>query len=544
MSVAQPTISPVATTIRRVLVVEDNPVDADLVNRHLLQAFPQAVVLVRRSLAEASWFLQHEQCDFIILDLNLPDSKGINSLREVMSVAPDAAVLVYTAQEDATLARESLQLGAQDYLIKGRGNADTLKRIMEFSLERMQIQRKHLLNEQLLGAFIKYSPAGLVVLDRKLRVITASDRWLQNHKLDASEVTNNRFTSLSAYQDSKWSDLLERCLRAEMISCPEDERALENGKTAYIHWEMMPWFDNAGQVGGVIMLCEDVTEQHHMRAALEDANQNLERKVQDRTKELVSAMILTESAQSAKDEFFTSMTHELRTPLHAIINFSKFGSKKAKTAPLEKLEEYFNDIHVSGNRLLGLVNDLLDLSKHKYGHTAISANTHKVADLCAAVATEISPILESKQIALKVDVADQNQVAHFDMRRMHQVLLNLIGNSAKFSPEDSTITVDVTTGACFDRLRQSGEMVVISVVDEGPGIPAGELESVFDEFFQSSKVRSGSFAKGTGLGLAICRQIVQAHGGIVWAENGSQKGAILRVALPVDMQHVPKETQE
>lgn len=533
-SVAHPTMLPSVPAIRRVLVLEDNAEDADLLNARLLKAFPGVVVVVRHTLDEARWFLQHESCDFVILDLNLPDSKGIDTLRAVVEAAPEVAVLVHTGQEDSQLARESLKLGAQDYLIKGKGTVETLKRIMEFSLERKMIQRKHLLGEQLLSAFIKYSPAGLVVLDRKLRIITASNRWLQSHALSDEKVTGASFIRLEAYHDLKWKTLLDRCLAAEAVSCSEDELAGPAGERRYIHWEMMPWFDVSGMVGGIIMLHEDVSAQHQMRAALEDANANLERKVQERTSELMSTMILAESAQAAKNEFFTNMTHELRTPLHAIINFSKFGIKKARTSAPEKLEEYFNDIHTSGNRLLGLVNDLLDLTRHKYGHTAIDAKTHAVADLLSAASGEIASILEARSITLRAQVAPEASHAYFDIRRIHQVMLNLIGNAAKFSPEGSVIEVQVSTSENFARLSLPEDMVVLSVLDEGPGIPEAELESVFDEFFQSNKVKSGSFVKGTGLGLAICRQIVQAHGGVIWAENRSGGGAALRFALPTD----------
>ena len=518
--------------LSRILVVEDNQADGAILRANLKKAFPQAEVHESTDLSGALALLQREKIDFIILDLNLPDSRGIKTLQEIIQLRPHLAVLIHSGDEDSELARESLKLGAQDYLIRGRANADSLKRIIEYSLERKQIERQLATNEQLLTTFIRYSPAGIVVLDKQLRIITASERWMSAHGLKAEEIAGQSIMCLAKYRDARWKPLFDQCLAAEHISCPEDEVSGPNGELRYIRWEMLPWFDGSGAVGGIIKFREDVTEQRALRLALEDAKSNLERTVLERTKDLVSAMIVAESAQAAKDEFFTNMTHELRTPLHAIINFSKFGTKKAASATPDKLVEYFSDIHVSGNRLLGLVNDLLDLTKHKYGRAVINAERNSLSALCDAVASEISAIFEAQQLGLRIQVDEGGEWAFFDMRRIHQVMLNLLGNAAKFSPPNTTVTVEVSCSGRHQRLNGMNDMIVISVIDEGIGIPEAELESVFDEFAQSSKVRSGSFVKGTGLGLAICRQIVQAHAGLIWAENAPVKGAIVRFALP------------
>lgn len=528
----QPLLKNSSIYLSRLLVVEDNPTDAALVVAQLGQAFPQTEVVVCANLAETIWALQQSRFDFLILDLNLPDSSGIHTLQTIISICPDVAILILSGHDDSELAKAALKLGAQDYLIKGRGTSDTIKRIVEYSMERKQIERQLVANEQMLSTFIRHSPAGIVVLDKELRIITASDRWLQAHELKDAMVRGEQISRLCGYKDNKWLDLFQQCLRAEHISCSEDAFPTKSGDMRYIRWEMIPWFDSAGQIGGIIKFHEDVTEQRNLRLALEEANGELEHKVQERTKELFSAMIVAESAQSAKDEFFANMTHELRTPLHAIINFSKFGIKKASTAPIEKLTEYFTDIHTSGNRLLGLVNDLLDLTKHKYGKTVIAAQTHSLAELCDGVISEMSAILESRNLKIVQKISPQAETASFDMRRVHQVLLNLVGNAIKFSDDHSTITIETSLSDQYPRLGGSYEGVVVSVVDQGMGIPEAELESVFDEFVQSTKVKNGSFIKGTGLGLAICRQIIQSHGGIIWAENGKDRGAVIRFVLP------------
>ncbi len=139
---------------------------------------------------------------------------------------------------------------------------------------------------------------------------------------------------------------------------------------------------------------------------------------------------------------------------------------------------------------------------------------------------ELSPLLNERSMSLKTDVLTRNTNSTFDKQRMIQVLVNLISNSIKFSPKGSEICVTVMEG----RSSSGAEALRCSVGDEGPGIPNDELETVFEKFTQSAKTKSG--AGGTGLGLPICREIVKAHGGHIWAENRTSKGALFSFVVP------------
>ena len=139
---------------------------------------------------------------------------------------------------------------------------------------------------------------------------------------------------------------------------------------------------------------------------------------------------------------------------------------------------------------------------------------------------ELGPLLAERSITLKTNVLAANTKSTFDKQRMIQVLINLISNSIKFSPAGSEICVTVMEGRSSD----GAEVLRCSVGDEGPGIPKDELENVFEQFTQSSNTKSG--AGGTGLGLPICREIVKAHGGHIWAENRTSKGALFSFVVP------------
>ncbi len=247
--------------------------------------------------------------------------------------------------------------------------------------------------------------------------------------------------------------------------------------------------------------------------------------IQDVTKK-VEQKEAVERAAKAKSEFLANMSHELRTPMHAILSFAKFGLKKCATANEPAIEEYFGIINDSGQRLLGLLNDLLDLAKLESGKMILKKSPDDFLSVIERTKVELSPLLDERSIVLKTEVLTGNTNSIFDKQRMIQVLVNLISNSIKFSPKGSEICVTVMEG----RSSSGAEVLRCSVGDEGPGIPTDELETVFEKFTQSAKTKSG--AGGTGLGLPICREIVKAHGGHIWAENRTSKGALFSFVVP------------
>jgi PAS domain S-box-containing protein len=247
--------------------------------------------------------------------------------------------------------------------------------------------------------------------------------------------------------------------------------------------------------------------------------------IQDITKK-VEQKEAVEKAAKAKSEFLANMSHELRTPMHAILSFAKFGIKKGATADAATIEDYFKTIHDSGTRLLGLLNDLLDLAKFESGRMVIKKSSGDFLGVIDHTKGELGPLLDEKGITLKTEVLTEDTKATFDKQRMIQVLINLISNSIKFSSRGGEVCVTLSD----DRSTAGSEVLRCSVGDEGPGIPETELEAVFDKFIQSSKTKSG--AGGTGLGLSICREIVKAHDGRIWAENRKPKGAVFNFVIP------------
>lgn len=280
-------------------------------------------------------------------------------------------------------------------------------------------------------------------------------------------------------------------------------------------------------VGGHI----DVTEFRRVQDALRRHRDELEQEVASRTRELMGAKIAAEEANRSKSEFLANMTHELRTPMHAILSFSRLGRERLpQVENAEKVAVYLDRINASGERLLVLVNDLLDLSKLEAGRMRYEFARYDLREIVDAAVIELSALARDKDIDLQLPGGYLPEHVWCDSLRIGQVVRNLIGNAIKFTAPGRAITLAFAEATLPD--GASGEVPAcrFSVRDEGIGIPEGELELVFEKFVQSTASKTG--AGGTGLGLSICREIVLHHGGRIWAEHNADGGACFTFELP------------
>lgn len=260
--------------------------------------------------------------------------------------------------------------------------------------------------------------------------------------------------------------------------------------------------DESERISGVLTILMDVSEFREAERATEEARH------------------AAEEASRTKSEFVANMSHELRTPLQSILGFAELGMLRSRSEP--KLAGMFEDIHSAGNRMLKLVNDLLEVSKLESAVGTFHLERVDLRGVMRPVVRELEPLLVQKQVHLQVDLPDVPLVAKADPLRFQQVVRNVVANAIKFSPEGGSIRL-------AGHLDVQGQAHVV-VVDQGPGIPEKELESIFEAFVQSSKTKDGS--GGTGLGLAICKTIVEAMGGRIYATNVEPNGAAFHIVLP------------
>ncbi len=250
---------------------------------------------------------------------------------------------------------------------------------------------------------------------------------------------------------------------------------------------------------------------------------HLQELVDEKTEDLNRARIRAEEADRAKSEFLANMSHELRTPLHSILSFSQFGIERLGKVDNKKIRSYLEKIHYSGEIQLNLVNDLLDLARLESNSQDLFFKQYNLYLLIKSVVAELSSLYENKNIRVTT-ISEENELyLQCDSSKIMQLIRNLLGNAIKFSPQGSEITI-----IC----EKNHDSIKMTVQDQGPGVPDGEKELIFDKFNQSSRTRTG--AGGTGLGLAICAQIIEVHKGRIWVENGQPQGALFNVLLPVE----------
>jgi two-component system sensor histidine kinase GlrK len=226
--------------------------------------------------------------------------------------------------------------------------------------------------------------------------------------------------------------------------------------------------------------------------------------------------------EKMKSDFFSTMSHELRTPLASIKEGIGLLQEGVGGSVTEKQQRLLTILTEESNRLIGLVNSLLDIAKMEAGMMTYQFNHEDLVPLIQRSIQEIAPLMESKKIKIWLDTSDELRHAKIDKERILQVLRNLISNAVKFTPERGQITVSA--------YRES-RGILISVQDNGPGIPKENLFAIFEKF-QQPPVKSSEWTKGTGLGLAIVKNIVVAHGGEVWAESELGQGSTFFVLLP------------
>ncbi len=265
---------------------------------------------------------------------------------------------------------------------------------------------------------------------------------------------------------------------------------------------------------------------------IEKERNRLQFLVEERTIKLKEAKEQAEVASQAKSQFLMKVSHELRTPMHAILSFAKLGIEKtdpSNPAPIsrEKLFSYFGRIVQSGERLLDLLNDLLDLSRIESGKMQFKFQKMDFQLLLQSLQNEYSALLNEKRIDLEIKVTDSYRseinTLYFDPPKMVQVLKNLFSNAVKFTPANGMINVTISS---YHEATQT--YLKCEVIDSGMGIPEVELDMIFDKFVQGS---NNTKMHGTGLGLAICREIIKAHAGRIWAEN-REHGACFVFILP------------
>jgi signal transduction histidine kinase len=287
----------------------------------------------------------------------------------------------------------------------------------------------------------------------------------------------------------------------------------------------VPMLKDERLIGGIVIYRQEVRPFTHRQiellqnfaaqAVIAIENTRLLKEIQDKSRQLAEA-------SQHKSQFLANMSHELRTPLNAILGYTELILDDIYGDIPERMRKVQQRIESNGRHLLGLINDVLDLSKIEAGQLTLALGDYSLADVVRTVFSAVEPLAAEKRLAFKVELAADLPGGHGDERRLTQVLLNLVGNAIKFTDSGEVAIAAASEDGSFR----------VSVRDTGPGISRSDQAKLFQEFQQADN----SITKkkgGTGLGLAISRRIIEMHGGRIRVDSVVGQGSTFSFTLPV-----------
>lgn len=365
-----------------------------------------------------------------------------------------------------------------------------------------------------LMAFVEHAPAAVAMLDKDIRYLATSRRWLEDYRLMGRDILGLSHYEVFPNIGQPWKDIHARCVGGEIIRNQEEKwRPSGWEQDQYLSWEVRPWFQFGGDVGGIMMFTQDVTDSVKQREELREARS------------------LSEQASAAKSEFLANMSHEIRTPLNGIIGFTELV---LKTDLSQTQSQYLNIVNQSANALLTVINDILDFSKIEAGKLELDIERCDLYEILAQSSDIISFPIQQKGLEMLLDISsDLPRFAWVDGARLKQVLINLLSNAAKFT-EIGEIALKVRVLENQDRAND--EVICrFSVRDTGIGIRADKQEKIFTAFAQEDGTTTKRYG-GTGLGLTISNKLLAMMGGRLQLSSSPGKGSTFYFDLRVKVE--------
>ncbi len=413
----------------------------------------------------------------------------------------------------ALMNTETIEQGGAKYL---------LAKLMDIT-ERRQAEEALQRSQQVLHLFVEYAPAAIAMFDRQMRYIAASRRYLLDYDLGDQLLTGRSHYEVFPEIPERWQEIHRRCLAGAVEKAEADPFPRASGKLDWVRWEIHPWYEQTGEIGGVILFSEVITERKETQEELRRLNLELEQRVAERTHELEIAKNHAESADRLKSAFLATMSHELRTPLNSIIGFTGILLQGLVGPLTAEQTKQLGMVQTSARHLLELINDILDLSKIEAGQLEIAVEPVDLRRAIEKVVEMTTPPAEKKGVALRVKIAPEAGQVIGDRRRVEQVLINLVSNALKFTEQ----------GQVRLECEPDGDRLITRVIDTGSGIKTENMAELFQPFHQI-EMGIARRHEGTGLGLSICKRLVEMMGGEIWAESEWGVGSVFAFSLPLE----------
>lgn len=531
-----------------VLVVDDNEFDA-LLTRRILSRTANTRFVMEWAATYADGLKKLTTVPFGVglIDLHLDERDGIQLIRSATQAGCKMPLIVLTGAGDVNVEAEAIRAGAADYLVKGNFDAELLERVIRHAIERQRVQTALAEERQRLKTLIDNLPDLIYFKDQASRFVLCNLALLKLLGLDALEqaVGKTDHDFFPAELAAQYLADEQRILATGQALINKEETTLDT--TGRIHWLLtskVPLTGPAGTVVGLVGVGRDISTLKEVEDELRRARDELEVRVKERTAELSAAVTMLrdevsrrqliegqlreaivglEKHNKEKSEFVTNVSHELKTPLTSML----FGTRnllQGIAGPLpEKAIRYLKMYDIECQRLVSTINDILDLGRLDNRVLTLSMTTVPVARLLSRSVEALRPQMEQEQPALELVTDPTAAFVRCDAGMIQRVIHNLVSNAIKFTPPPGVIRLRA------EPAPDSADAVLISVTDNGIGIPSHAMQHIAKRYF-----KAGRHASGSGLGLAISKEILSLHGGtlsVVSPPPGQERGTQVTIRL-------------
>ena len=490
----------------KLLFIEDDTVDRIAFQRLVKNSELNYQYTVAKSATEAQKHLQTDQYDIVVTDFSLGDGTAL----DLLDFIKETPFIIITGAGDEETAVKVMKAGAFDYLIK-----DPLRHYLKLLPHTIQNALKQ-----------KHDRERLCLLESV--VVNANDAVVitENEPLELTDYTiiyiNESFSQITGYHqhelDGKAPDIFFG-LNTNLDKVTELQKKLRKGQAA--HAELI-YYRKDGQEIWIDLNTKPIysrlDKMTHWVSIMRDITERVQAE-----KKMIEAREIAENSLKVKERFLANMSHEIRTPMHAITGLSHLLSQ---TNPTPKQKEFIDAVKKSTDNLLVIINDLLDLAKIESGTIEINKSSFKLTEIFNALGNLLQPTIETKGNTLIIHIDKElKKVLVGDSARLHQILLNLLGNAIKFTENGE---IRLSAKLLYSGVKKT--TIVFSVVDTGIGLPEEKLSTIFGSFIQADKSIKRKYG-GTGLGLTIAKQLIELQGGTISVESQLGVGTTFRFTL-------------
>ena len=437
--------------------------------------------------------------DVILLDLNLPDSRGLDTLNTTIKRFPKLPVVVLSGLADDVITIEAVRRGAQDYLVKGEINGPLVMRVIRYAIERKHVEAVIRASEARYRTLVETSPNGITLADLEGNVILCNQQAAHLHGYENAEamIGIHVLKLVSPGERQQAALNTQKTLHEGRVTNAEYKMLRKDGSQFPAEFSTALIRNTAGTPTGFIGITRDISER---KQAIEAENR----------------------LGIIKEEFLSSVSNQLRTPLLSLMGFlDLLRNEKISTSDVQN--RFLLRASKDADRLLDLVNELLDYSLVESGRLTLNLERVDLSKVIEDVVQSLREQAEAKRISLTFAPMDKNLFGEIDQARMRRVLAKLVENAIKFSNADGKVFI---TG------KSMNDTIMINVIDEGCGISSEDCERIFDKYYQFEHVTNQNIT-GMGLGLYIAKQILEAHAGTLTVSSQLNAGSTFTISIPV-----------